>query len=297
MDGHADRCATSIFDRVIDQIGDRPAQRERPGQYRGPPFTGVGHRAAGVGSILADPFDRGIGEYPRLPPRIGGSSRQLLARAGFDHCRALLGDHDRRGVGVRRTDRRHHRGVGGSQRLEPAASPVCAGLKWGKADQVIKPPPQRLTIALSYSRCPRRTSNMPGMDGLQLLGEIKQRFPDVPVMMVTAYGDDARRRQATEYGADKCGSCPARRSRNKHGQRCALFGFAATDRSIFARATAICLPQSQYRRRHPGPYRRAQPRSAQCRGLRPNWSNRAGDQSAAGKARLIDSGERTQIDA
>ena len=59
MDGHADRCATSIFDRVIDQIGDRPAQRERPGQYRGPPFTGVGHRAAGVGSILADRFDRG----------------------------------------------------------------------------------------------------------------------------------------------------------------------------------------------------------------------------------------------
>ena len=28
--------------------------------------------------------------------------------------------------------------------------------------------------------------NMPGMDGLQLLGEIKQRFPDLPVMMVTA---------------------------------------------------------------------------------------------------------------
>jgi CheY-like chemotaxis protein len=32
--------------------------------------------------------------------------------------------------------------------------------------------------------------NMPGMDGLQLLGEIKQRFPDLPVVMVTAYGDD-----------------------------------------------------------------------------------------------------------
>jgi CheY-like chemotaxis protein len=28
--------------------------------------------------------------------------------------------------------------------------------------------------------------NMPGMDGLELLGEIKQRFPDLPVMMVTA---------------------------------------------------------------------------------------------------------------
>src|SRR5215472_8662511 len=43
--------------------------------------------------------------------------------------------------------------------------------------------------------------NTPGMDGLQLLGEIKQRFPDLPVIMVTAYADDERRRQAAEYGA------------------------------------------------------------------------------------------------
>ena len=43
--------------------------------------------------------------------------------------------------------------------------------------------------------------NMPGMDGLQLLDEIKQRFPDMPVMMVTAYGDEERRRRASELGA------------------------------------------------------------------------------------------------
>jgi CheY-like chemotaxis protein len=43
--------------------------------------------------------------------------------------------------------------------------------------------------------------NMPSMDGLQLLGEIKQRRPDMPVMMVTAYGDDERRRRAQELGA------------------------------------------------------------------------------------------------
>ena len=43
--------------------------------------------------------------------------------------------------------------------------------------------------------------NMPGMDGLQLLTEIKQRRPDLPVMMVTAYGDDERRRRAAEHGA------------------------------------------------------------------------------------------------
>jgi CheY-like chemotaxis protein len=43
--------------------------------------------------------------------------------------------------------------------------------------------------------------NMPGMDGLTLLREIKARRPDLPVMMVTAYGDDERRRLAEELGA------------------------------------------------------------------------------------------------
>lgn len=43
--------------------------------------------------------------------------------------------------------------------------------------------------------------NMPGMDGPELLAEIKQRFPDLPVMMVTAYGDGERRKRATDYGA------------------------------------------------------------------------------------------------
>ena len=43
--------------------------------------------------------------------------------------------------------------------------------------------------------------NMPQMDGLTLLREIKTRRPDLPVIMVTAYGDDERRRRAREYGA------------------------------------------------------------------------------------------------
>jgi len=43
--------------------------------------------------------------------------------------------------------------------------------------------------------------NMPVMDGLELLREIKTRRPDLPVMMVTTYGDDERRRRAGEYGA------------------------------------------------------------------------------------------------
>src|SRR3954468_11884433 len=43
--------------------------------------------------------------------------------------------------------------------------------------------------------------NMPGMDGLALLREVKARQPDLPVMIVTAYGDNERRRLADEYGA------------------------------------------------------------------------------------------------
>ena len=43
--------------------------------------------------------------------------------------------------------------------------------------------------------------NMPGMDGLSLLQQVKQRHAHLPVIMVTAYGDDERRRKAAEFGA------------------------------------------------------------------------------------------------
>jgi CheY-like chemotaxis protein len=43
--------------------------------------------------------------------------------------------------------------------------------------------------------------NMPGMDGLTLLQRVKANHPHLPVMMVTAYGDDERRQRASEYGA------------------------------------------------------------------------------------------------
>src|SRR5271155_5111691 len=43
--------------------------------------------------------------------------------------------------------------------------------------------------------------NMPGMDGLTLLGEVKRRLPDLPVILITAYGDDERRCRADELGA------------------------------------------------------------------------------------------------
>jgi len=44
--------------------------------------------------------------------------------------------------------------------------------------------------------------NMPGMSGLELLPKAKALRPDVPVIMITAYGDAATRRRALENGAE-----------------------------------------------------------------------------------------------
>ena len=43
--------------------------------------------------------------------------------------------------------------------------------------------------------------NMPGMSGLDLLPRARLERPDVPVIMITAYGDDETRRMAAEAGA------------------------------------------------------------------------------------------------
>jgi CheY-like chemotaxis protein len=43
--------------------------------------------------------------------------------------------------------------------------------------------------------------NMPGMTGFELLPRARQARPDVPVIMITAYGDSETRRKATEAGA------------------------------------------------------------------------------------------------
>jgi CheY-like chemotaxis protein len=43
--------------------------------------------------------------------------------------------------------------------------------------------------------------NMPGMTGLELLREVKKRWPRLVVIMVSAYGDAENRRRAIDYGA------------------------------------------------------------------------------------------------
>jgi CheY-like chemotaxis protein len=44
--------------------------------------------------------------------------------------------------------------------------------------------------------------NMPGMSGLNLLPKVRAARPDVPVIMITAYGDAETRRTVLEGGAE-----------------------------------------------------------------------------------------------
>jgi len=44
--------------------------------------------------------------------------------------------------------------------------------------------------------------NMPGMTGLEMLPKVKEMRPDVPVIMITAYGDAENFNTAKRLGAD-----------------------------------------------------------------------------------------------
>ncbi len=57
--------------------------------------------------------------------------------------------------------------------------------------------PRRRTLILILSDI-----NMPGMSGLDLLPRAKAARPDVPIIMITAYGDAETERKALERGAE-----------------------------------------------------------------------------------------------
>jgi CheY-like chemotaxis protein len=44
--------------------------------------------------------------------------------------------------------------------------------------------------------------DMPGMSGLEMLPKVRAERPDVPVIMITAYGDAETKRKALEGGAE-----------------------------------------------------------------------------------------------
>lgn len=43
--------------------------------------------------------------------------------------------------------------------------------------------------------------NMPGMSGVELLAKVKKYWPQLPVAMITAYGDEASEQEARSAGA------------------------------------------------------------------------------------------------
>ena len=79
---------------------------------------------------------------------------------------------------------------------------VLAALQWSLPN-LPKWPLQRITDAAGVSLILILSDiNMPGMSGLELLPKAKALRPDVPVIMITAYGDVETKRKALENGAE-----------------------------------------------------------------------------------------------
>ncbi len=65
--------------------------------------------------------------------------------------------------------------------------------------------------ALAFLRQPGSTDialilsdiNMPGMTGFELLEKVKSEYPELKVMMISAYGDEERTQKAMRLGADE----------------------------------------------------------------------------------------------
>ena len=79
---------------------------------------------------------------------------------------------------------------------------ALAGSQWSLPN----PPPlalQRISDAATVSLILILSDiNMPGMSGLELLPKAKALRPDVPIIMITAYGDAETKRKALENGAE-----------------------------------------------------------------------------------------------
>ena len=44
--------------------------------------------------------------------------------------------------------------------------------------------------------------NMPGMNGIEFLREVKENYPNLPFYMITAYSDEDNKSKAQKYGCD-----------------------------------------------------------------------------------------------
>jgi CheY-like chemotaxis protein len=61
---------------------------------------------------------------------------------------------------------------------------------------------RRIADAAGVSLILILSDNMPGMSGLEQLAKAKAARPDVPIIMITAYGDAETKRKALENGAE-----------------------------------------------------------------------------------------------
>jgi DNA-binding response OmpR family regulator len=91
------------------------------------------------------------------------------------------------------------------------------------------------------------------VNGLELLREVKQRRPDLPVMMVTVYGDNERRRRASELGASEFLTKPVDFDRLKAKAAASVSGSGLRN-SPLVRMSAYRLTQ-----KIPAPRRRSAP--------------------------------------
>ena len=82
------------------------------------------------------------------------------------------------------------------------ATSALAGSRWSLRNP-LPAALQRITDAAGVSLILILSDiNMPGMSGLELLPKAKALRPDVPVIMITAYGDAETKRKALENGAE-----------------------------------------------------------------------------------------------
>ena len=86
--------------------------------------------------------------------------------------------------------------------------------------------------------------NMPGMSGLELLPKAKASRPDVPVIMITAYGDAETKRRALEDGAEALLTKPNRLCRPSHRDRHACRARGLIIRFSFAKLLQRTLVES-----------------------------------------------------
>jgi FixJ family two-component response regulator len=222
----ADRDNRRLIDRLrrrgVDPRQDRCKRRGaaargpgvRPYRYavqgaRGGRRTSRGRRGTGGGQRLAQDQLRGVRRGPRIEAREGATARRCGARRG----------------GVAQTARRAGGEVVRKARIvlvdddEGSRVAMATGLRrvglevsefdGGDAALGLVSGDDQIDVLITDVR-------MPGMDGYQLLGAVRSARPELPVLMVTAFGDIDGAVRALKEGANDYLSKPVNLAELRH---------------------------------------------------------------------------------